>query len=32
VSERALVLLPTFNEKDNLERIAAQILAVDPRL
>jgi len=32
VSERALVLLPTYNEKDNIERIAARILEVDPRL
>lgn len=32
MSERALVLLPTYNEKDNVERITAQIVAVDPRL
>jgi dolichol-phosphate mannosyltransferase len=32
VSERALVLLPTYNEKDNVERITAKIIAADPRL
>ncbi len=32
MSERALVLLPTYNEKDNVERITALIVAVDPRL
>ncbi|MFH2054459.1 MAG: polyprenol monophosphomannose synthase [bacterium] len=32
MSERALVLLPTYNEKDNVARITAQILEVDPRL
>ncbi len=32
MSERALVLLPTYNEKDNVERITAQIVTVDPRL
>lgn len=32
MSERALVLLPTYNEKDNVEKITTQIVAVDPRL
>lgn len=32
MSERALILLPTYNEKDNLERIVGQIVPVDPRL
>lgn len=32
MSERALVLLPTYNEKDNVERITAKILEVDPRI
>ena len=32
MSERALVLVPTYNEKDNIEKITSQILAVDPRL
>lgn len=32
MSERALVLLPTYNEKDNVEKITRQILAVDPRI
>ncbi len=32
MTERALVLLPTYNEKDNVEKISRQILAVDPRL
>lgn len=32
MSERALVLLPTYNEKDNIERITGQVLEADPRL
>lgn len=32
MSERALVLLPTYNEKDNVEKITGQIVAVDPRI
>jgi len=32
LTERALVLLPTYNEKDNVEKITGQIVAVDPRL
>lgn len=32
MSERALVLLPTYNERDNIERIVPQVLAVDPRV
>ena len=32
LTERALVLLPTYNEKDNIEKIARQMLAVDPRI
>jgi len=29
---RALVVTPTYNEKENLERLVAQVLAVDPCL
>ncbi len=32
MTERALVLVPTYNEKDNIEKIARQVLAVDPRI
>lgn len=32
MTERALVLLPTYNEKDNVEKISRQIIAVDPRI
>lgn len=32
MSERALVLLPTYNEKDNVEKITAEILKADPRI
>lgn len=32
MSERALVLLPTYNERDNIERIIPQILEVDSRI
>ena len=32
MSARALVLLPTYNEKDNVEKITGQIVAVDPRI
>ena len=27
---RALVVVPTYNEKDNIERLSAQVLAADP--
>ena len=30
--ERALVIVPTYNEKDNITRIVPRILAQDPRL
>jgi dolichol-phosphate mannosyltransferase len=30
--ERALVIVPTYNERDNVERIVAAALAQDPRL
>lgn len=32
MTERALVLLPTYNEKDNIEKISRQVIAVDPRI
>lgn len=32
MSERFLVLLPTYNEKDNVEKISGQIVDADPRL
>jgi len=32
LTERALVLLPTYNEKDNIEKISRQVIAVDPRI
>ena len=32
MAERALVIIPTFNERDNLPRIVPLILAQDPRL
>ncbi|MCK4858226.1 MAG: polyprenol monophosphomannose synthase [candidate division Zixibacteria bacterium] len=32
MSKRALVLLPTYNEKDNVARISEQILEVDERI
>ena len=32
MAERALVIIPTYNERDNLPRIVPQILAQDPRL
>jgi dolichol-phosphate mannosyltransferase len=32
VSEQALVIIPTYNERENLERIAGQVLDQDPRL
>jgi len=32
VAERALVIIPTFNEIENLPRIVPQVLAQDPRL
>ncbi len=32
MSDRALVIIPTFNEKENVERIIAAALAADPRV
>jgi len=32
VAERALVIIPTYNERENLPRIVPQILQQDPRL
>ena len=32
MSERALVVVPTYNERENLPQIVPQILAIDPRL
>jgi len=32
VAERALVIIPTYNERDNLPTIVPQVLAQDPRL
>ena len=32
VDERALVIVPTYNEKPNIERLIAAVLAQDPRL
>jgi dolichol-phosphate mannosyltransferase len=32
LTERALVLLPTYNEKDNIEKISRQVIAIDPRI
>jgi dolichol-phosphate mannosyltransferase len=32
VAERALVIIPTYNERENLPKITAQVLAQDPRL
>lgn len=32
MSARALVLLPTYNEKDNVEKITGLIVAADPRI
>ena len=32
MTERALVLLPTYNEKDNIEKISRQVIAIDPRI
>lgn len=32
VSERALVIVPTYNERENVERLVATTLAQDPRL
>jgi dolichol-phosphate mannosyltransferase len=32
VAERALVIIPTFNEIENLPRIVPQVLAQDPRI
>jgi len=31
-AERALVCIPTYNERDNIEAITAAALAVDPRI
>ena len=32
MSERALVIVPTYNERENVERLVATVLAQDPRL
>jgi dolichol-phosphate mannosyltransferase len=32
MDKKALIVLPTYNEKENLERITARILTVDPSL
>ncbi len=32
MSERALVIVPTYNERDNIARLIGQVLAQDPRL
>jgi dolichol-phosphate mannosyltransferase len=32
VAERALVIIPTYNERENLPKITAQVLGQDPRL
>jgi dolichol-phosphate mannosyltransferase len=32
LTERALVLMPTYNEKDNIEKISRQVIAIDPRI
>ena len=32
MAERALVIIPTYNERDNLPRIIPLVLAQDPRL
>ena len=32
MTERALVLLPTYNEKDNIEKISRQVIAIDHRI
>jgi dolichol-phosphate mannosyltransferase len=32
VSERALVIVPTYNERENIQRIIEAVLAQDPRL
>jgi dolichol-phosphate mannosyltransferase len=32
VAERALVIIPTYNERENLPKITAQVLEQDPRL
>ena len=31
-ASRALVIVPTYNERDNIERLTTQVLAQDPRL
>ena len=31
-ASRALVIVPTYNERDNIERLTSQVLAQDPRL
>ncbi|HEX6590157.1 MAG TPA: polyprenol monophosphomannose synthase [Longimicrobiales bacterium] len=31
-ASRALVIVPTFNERDNIERLTREVLAQDPRL
>lgn len=32
MSERALVIVPTYNERENVTRIIERVLAIDPRL
>ena len=32
MSERALVIVPTYNERENVERLVATVLSQDPRL
>ena len=32
MSERALIIVPTYNERDNIERLIATVLAQDPSL
>ena len=32
MSERALIIVPTYNERDNIARLVGQVLAQDPRL
>ncbi|MDP6777186.1 MAG: glycosyltransferase, partial [Candidatus Latescibacteria bacterium] len=30
--ERALVISPTYNERDNIQKLVPEVLAQDPRL
>lgn len=32
MSEQALVIIPTYNERENIERIVAMVIAQDPRI